>query len=75
MIDVVVTEIATGEEVERIPCNGEREALNVLSGIRINMSPLYRANTYGHDHWKSGCTARSCTAKMSANPTYEEISS
>lgn len=48
MIDVVVYERATDEEVERIPCNGESEANDVLRGIRINMSPDYRATTEPH---------------------------
>lgn len=42
-MDVVIRERATGTEVERIPVHGEREANLVLSGVRINLSPDYRA--------------------------------
>lgn len=48
MIDVVVYETATHEEVDRIPCHDEGEANAVLRGIRINMSPDYRATTMPH---------------------------
>lgn len=42
-MDVVIRERATGAEVERIPVHGEREANRVLSGVRINLGPDYRA--------------------------------
>jgi hypothetical protein len=48
MIDIVVYERATGKEVDRIPCRGEQEANAVLRGIRINMSPDYRATSAAH---------------------------
>ena len=52
MLDVVVTEKATGEEVDRIACRGEQEANQVLRGIRINMSPDYKATVRPHDATK-----------------------
>jgi hypothetical protein len=48
MLDVVVYERKTNEEVDRIATKGEREANAVLSGIRRNMSPEYRATVEGH---------------------------
>jgi len=47
-IDVVVIERATGDVVERIACHSEHDANGVLRGIRINMSPDYRATTMPH---------------------------
>lgn len=49
MLDVVVYHRSTGEEVERIACTGEHEANSVLRGIRINMSPDYRAAVMPHN--------------------------
>lgn len=52
MIDVVVIDRETGEEVERIACKGEREANAVLRGIRINMGSGYKATTTSHKEVK-----------------------
>jgi hypothetical protein len=48
MLDVVVYERKTNKEVERIARLSESEANSVLRGIRINMSPDYRATTEPH---------------------------
>jgi hypothetical protein len=39
-IDVVVTERATGDEVERIACHSEHDANGVIRGLYNMMSPL-----------------------------------
>jgi hypothetical protein len=48
VLDVVVVERASGTVVDRIACSGEREANDVLRGIRVNMSPDYRADVGPH---------------------------
>jgi len=40
---IKIIEKATGEVVEFIPCRTGREALIVLSGVRRNMSPDFKA--------------------------------